>query len=100
MPVIRENLSQCPRCDKALDASALQCSNCEYKDIENFDFLDVAEQREYKEHLQFQRAAWVEFDNALRKKLRELGEGWSKLGAWNQLWECIGPMADAVGFNE
>lgn len=98
MLVTRKNLSHCPRCDSGLEPDASQCGNCEYKEIENIDFLDIDEQREYKEHLQFQRAAWVEFDKALRKKLREAGDEWSRLQKWKQIWEDIEPMAQAIVF--
>jgi formylglycine-generating enzyme required for sulfatase activity len=100
MLVTRENLSQCPRCDSALEPSASQCSNCEYKEIENVDFLDVSDQREYRERLRFQRASWVQFDTALRNKLKEVRWEWRKLANWNQLWNDIEPMAKAVEFDE
>jgi formylglycine-generating enzyme required for sulfatase activity len=95
-----QNLPQCPRCDTALEPLALHCPNCEYKEIENIDFLDVSDQREYKERLQFQRAAWVQFDKALQEKLAEFGEAWARLETWNKLWQHIEPMADAVGFTK
>ncbi|HKR13067.1 MAG TPA: formylglycine-generating enzyme family protein [Pyrinomonadaceae bacterium] len=100
MSVTQKNLSHCPRCDTALNPEALQCDNCEYHEIEDIDFLDITEQREYKEHLQFQRAAWIEFDKALRKKLREAGDGWSRQEKWKQIWEYIAPMVQAIGFDQ
>jgi formylglycine-generating enzyme required for sulfatase activity len=100
MAVERKNLAQCPRCDRALDASALRCGNCDFAEIENFDLLDVAEQREYKTQLQSQRAAWLEFDKTLRRTLQEVGEGWSKLEKWKRLWAEIESLARSVGFNE
>src|SRR5215217_2744353 len=100
MSVTRKNLSHCPRCDTALKPEALKCDNCEYQEIEDIDLLDITEQREYKEHLQFQRAAWIEFDKALRKKLHEVGDGWSRQEKWKQVWEYIEPMAQAIGFDK
>ena len=100
MSVTRKNLSHCPRCDTALKPEASQCANCEYREIENIDILDVSEQQEYKEHLQSQRAAWIEFDKALRQKLREAGDGWSRLEKWKQVWEYLEPMAQAIGFDQ
>ncbi|HEX3183460.1 MAG TPA: formylglycine-generating enzyme family protein [Pyrinomonadaceae bacterium] len=100
MSVTRKNLSHCPRCDTALKPEASQCDNCEYQEIEDTDLLDITEQREYKEHLQSQRAAWIEFDKALRKKLREVGDGWSRHEKWKPIWEYIEPMAQAIGFDQ
>ena len=99
MSVPRKNLVKCPRCDTALVPDALQCANCAYQEIENVDFLDITEQREYREFLQFQRAAWLEFDETLRSKVRDLGDAWSRLDKWKQLWKDVEPLAQAVGFD-
>ena len=61
------NLLQCPRCDQALQPSDEHCPNCAYSEIENVDFLDASDQREYRQQRQFQRAAWIEFDEVLSR---------------------------------
>lgn len=95
-----KNLSQCPRCDQALNLKDSECANCEYKDIENVDILDITEQRQYKQYLQFQRAAWIEFENALREQLLNFDKHWSRLGNWREIWLHVKEQAKSVGIDE
>jgi formylglycine-generating enzyme required for sulfatase activity len=92
------NLANCPRCRTQVAASDSFCSNCHFAEIEDVDYLDVNDQREFSWRIAAQRAAWIEFEQNLRGALRKFGAAWNKDSNWKQIWKELEGKANELGW--